>query len=223
MHFYPAALPLWSRTLNHVAGVIRRHSRKTGSRWRKLNPGQQALVMLAYLRNGETFAGLAAGFGIGTATAAVRHRDRRPAGSPRPEAAPGTGAGQESRARLRRDRRHLNPHRPRRRPAVLLRQAPPPRHEPPGHLRPRRRDPLVSGPLPGAVRDLTAARSWGITRELAAPGLIVLAGKGYRGADDPAWLESPLGRGVGDRAGSVAVLGWARITGRPRLLISSQP
>jgi hypothetical protein len=42
----------------------------------------------------------------------------------------------------------------------------------------------VSGPLPGAVHDLTAARIWGIVRELAAAGLIVLAGKGYHGAGD---------------------------------------
>jgi hypothetical protein len=40
-----------------------------GSRWRKLIPSQQALLALAYLRKGETFAELAAGFGIGTATA----------------------------------------------------------------------------------------------------------------------------------------------------------
>ena len=40
----------------------------------------------------------------------------------------------------------------------------------------------VSGPLPGAAHDLTAARIWGITRQLAAAGLIVLADKGYIGA-----------------------------------------
>ena len=43
----------------------------------------------------------------------------------------------------------------------------------------------VSGPLPGAVHDLTAARIWGIIGELAAAGLIVLAGKGYHGAGGP--------------------------------------
>jgi hypothetical protein len=43
----------------------------------------------------------------------------------------------------------------------------------------------VSGPLPGAVHDLTAARIWGILRELAAAGLITLADKGYHGAGDP--------------------------------------
>jgi len=42
----------------------------------------------------------------------------------------------------------------------------------------------VSGPLPGAVHDLTAARIWGIVRELAACGLIVLADKGYTDAGD---------------------------------------
>ena len=40
----------------------------------------------------------------------------------------------------------------------------------------------VSGALPGAVHDLTAARIWGIVRQLAAAGLIVLADKGCIGA-----------------------------------------
>ena len=42
----------------------------------------------------------------------------------------------------------------------------------------------VSGPLPGATHDLTAARIWGIVRELAAAGLVVLADKGYIGAGE---------------------------------------
>src|SRR5208282_4665394 len=69
MLFYPAALPLSAQTLSYVAGVIRRHRRQIGSCWRKLTPGRQALLVLAYLRKGETFAELAAGFGVGTATA----------------------------------------------------------------------------------------------------------------------------------------------------------
>jgi hypothetical protein len=52
-----------------VTGVIRRHRKQICSPWRKLNPAQQALLALACLRKGETFAELAAGFGIGTATA----------------------------------------------------------------------------------------------------------------------------------------------------------
>jgi hypothetical protein len=69
MLFYRAALPLSSRTLTFVAGLIRRHRKSIGSPWRKLNPGQQALLVLAHLRKGETFAELAAGFAVGTTTA----------------------------------------------------------------------------------------------------------------------------------------------------------
>ncbi len=69
MLFYRAALPLSSQTLRYAAGIIRRHRKSIGSRWRKLNPGQQALLVLAYLRKGETFAQLAAGFAVGTTTA----------------------------------------------------------------------------------------------------------------------------------------------------------
>ena len=69
MLFYRAALPLSSRTLTFAAGAIRRHRAAIGSPWRKLNPGQQALLVLVYLRKGETFAELAAGFGVGTTTA----------------------------------------------------------------------------------------------------------------------------------------------------------
>jgi len=60
---------LSAQTLTYAAGVIRRHRKKIGSCWRKLNSGRQALLVLAYLRKGDTFAELAAGFGIGTATA----------------------------------------------------------------------------------------------------------------------------------------------------------
>jgi hypothetical protein len=69
MLFYRAALPLSRQTLTYVSGIIRRHRTSIGSRWRKMNPGQQALLVLAYLRKGETFGELAAGFGVGTATA----------------------------------------------------------------------------------------------------------------------------------------------------------
>ncbi len=67
--FYRAALPLSRKTLTFATGIIRRHRKAIGSRWRKLNPGQQALLVLAHLRKGETFPELAAGFGIGTTTA----------------------------------------------------------------------------------------------------------------------------------------------------------
>jgi Helix-turn-helix of DDE superfamily endonuclease len=69
MLFYRAALPLSGASLTYPAGVVRRHRKKIGSAWRKLTPGQQALLVLVHLRKGETFAALAAGFGVGTATA----------------------------------------------------------------------------------------------------------------------------------------------------------
>ena len=67
--FLPCRAPLSRKTLVFVAGIIRRHRAWIGSLWRKLNPAQQAPLVLAYLRKGETFADLAAGFGVGVATA----------------------------------------------------------------------------------------------------------------------------------------------------------
>jgi Helix-turn-helix of DDE superfamily endonuclease len=68
MFFYSAALPLSSQTLRYTAGIIRRHRRQIGSCWRRLGPAHQAMLVLAYLRKGETFAELAARFCVGTAT-----------------------------------------------------------------------------------------------------------------------------------------------------------
>jgi hypothetical protein len=39
-----------------------------GTRWRRLEKGQQALLVVAHLRKGETYPDLASGFGIGTTT-----------------------------------------------------------------------------------------------------------------------------------------------------------
>ena len=66
---YPATIPLSTRTLNHLASLIRRHREQHRSRWRRLGPGRQALLALAHLRNGDTYTRLAGGFGIGVATA----------------------------------------------------------------------------------------------------------------------------------------------------------
>jgi hypothetical protein len=41
MLFYRAALPLSSRTLNFVSGIIRRHRKVIGSLRRRLDAGQQ--------------------------------------------------------------------------------------------------------------------------------------------------------------------------------------
>ena len=46
---YPATIPLSSRTLNHLAERIRCHRKQRRSRWRRLEPGRQALLALAHL------------------------------------------------------------------------------------------------------------------------------------------------------------------------------
>ena len=184
MLFYPAALPLSRQTLSYTAGVIRRHRRQIGSAWRKLNPGQQALLVLVYLRKGETFADLAAGFGVGTATAwryVTETVGLLAARSPKLHKA----LAQAKKAghayvvidgtlipidRVAADRPfYSGKHR---RHGMNLQVI----AGPAGDIV------WVSGPLPGAVHDLTAARIWGIVRELAAAGLVVLADKGYHGA-----------------------------------------
>ena len=186
MLFYPAALPLSAQTLTYVAGVIRRHRKKIGSCWRRLNPGGQALLVLAYLRKGETFAELAAGFGIGTATAwryvgetvallAARSPKLRRALSGTKKAGHAYVVIDGTLIPINRvaaDRPfYSGKHR---RHGMNLQVI----STPEGEIL------WVSGPLPGAVHDLTAARICGIIRELAAAGLIVLADKGYHGAGD---------------------------------------
>ncbi|MFL1382439.1 transposase family protein, partial [Nocardiopsis protaetiae] len=69
MLFYRAALPLSRRTLNLAARTIRAHRKDTGSRWRRLDPAAQALLVLVHLYKGEPFAQVPAGFGVGTTTA----------------------------------------------------------------------------------------------------------------------------------------------------------
>jgi hypothetical protein len=66
---YPAAIPLSTRSLNHFGGLIRAHRRQRRSRWRRLDPGRQALLALAHLRNCDTLTRLAAGFEVGVTTA----------------------------------------------------------------------------------------------------------------------------------------------------------
>jgi DDE superfamily endonuclease/Helix-turn-helix of DDE superfamily endonuclease len=186
MLFYPAALPLSRQTLTYVAGTVRRQRAQIGSPWRKLTPGRQALLVLAYLRKGETFAELAAGFGIGTATAwryvtetvgllAARSPKLRQALQDAKKA--GHAYVVIDGTLIPIDR--VAPDRPfysgkHHRHGMNLQVI----ASPDGNIL------WVSGPLPGAVHDLTAARIWGILRELAASGLVVLADKGYHGAGD---------------------------------------
>jgi hypothetical protein len=140
--FYRAALPLSSRTLTVGSGIIGRHRISIGSPRRTLNPGPQALLVLVYLRKGETSAELATGSGAGTTTAwryASETAALLAARAPKPRTA-ARDAKKTGHACAVVDGR-ADPGRPGRRgPAVLPRQAPQARHELAGHRQFARRD-----------------------------------------------------------------------------------
>ena len=184
MLFYRAALPLSSRTLTFVAGLIRRHRKSIGSCWRKLNPGQQALLVLAHLRKGETFADLAAGFAVGTTTAwryvqetvallAARAPKLRQAVRAAKKAGyayvvlDGTVIAVD---RVAADRPFYSGKHKRHGMNLQVIASPD------GSIL------WVSGALPGSVHDKNAEWIWGVLAELEAAGLVTLADKGYQGS-----------------------------------------
>lgn len=65
---YPSSMSVSSRSLTMLADALCQERRARRTRWRRLDPGEQALLVLAYLRKGETYADLAGGFGIGPTT-----------------------------------------------------------------------------------------------------------------------------------------------------------
>jgi hypothetical protein len=188
--FYRAALPLSSRTLNYAAGVIRRHLKAIGSRWRKLNPGRQALLVLAYLRKGETFDQLAAGFGIGRTTAwryVTKTTDLLAARAPKLR----TAVRDAKRAghayvildgtlipvdRVAADRPFFSGKHKRHGMNLQVIASPG------GDIL------WVSGALPGSVHDKKAEWIWGVLAELEKAGLVTLADKGYQGST---WAKVP--------------------------------
>ena len=167
-----------------MAGLIRRHRVWIGSLWRKLNPGQQALLVLAYLRKGETFAELAAGFGVGTTTAwryvsetvallAARApklrqavRDAKKAGYAY-VVVDGTLIPID---RVAADRPFYSGKHKRHGMNLQVIASPD------GGIL------WVSAALPGSVHDKKAEWIWGVLAELEAAGLVTLADKGYQGS-----------------------------------------
>ncbi len=69
MLVYPSGVDVSSSALRFLTQQLRRHRHEIGSRWRRLSAGRQALLTLAHLKVGHTYAQLAAGFGVGTTTA----------------------------------------------------------------------------------------------------------------------------------------------------------
>jgi len=186
MLFCRASLPLSRQTLNFAAGIIRRHRISIGSLWRKLNPGQQALLVLVYLRKGETFASLAAGSGVGTATA-WRYVEETvallAARAPRLRKA-ARDAARAGHAyvvldgtlipidRVAADRPFYSGKRKHKHHGMNLQVIAGPR----GDIL------WVSGALPGSVHDKKAEWMWGVLAELEDAGLVTLADKGYQGS-----------------------------------------
>lgn len=187
MLLYRASLPLSRSTLKYVTGVVRRHRTGLGGKARALPPGSQALMVLVYLRKGETFAELGAGFGVSTTTA-WRYVNETVAllAARSPELAQALRKAVEDGQlylvldgtlipidRVAADRPfYSGKHKKHGMNLQVI-------ATPDGSIV------WVSGALPGAVHDLKAARIWGILRALQAVGLLVLADKGYHGADEP--------------------------------------
>lgn len=65
---YPSGMTVSSRALGVLSDALRAHRNQRATRWRKLTAGRQALLVVAYLRKGETYADLACGFEVGTST-----------------------------------------------------------------------------------------------------------------------------------------------------------
>jgi hypothetical protein len=184
MLFYRAALPLSRKTLTFVSGLIRAHRKAIGSLWRKLSHGQQALLVLAYLRKGETFAELAAGFEVGTTTAwryveettallAARAPKLRQAVREAKKAGwayvvlDGTLIPVD---RVAADRPFYSGKHQRHGMNLQVIASPG------GDIL------WVSGALPGSVHDKKAEWIWGALDQLEAAGLATLADKGYQGS-----------------------------------------
>lgn len=179
---YPSTLSLSTRSLTWLADLIRGHRGVIGSRWRRLDPGRQALLALAWLRNGDTYPRLAAGFEVGVATV---YRYVREATDLLAAQAPTLEQAIARAGRLVwvildgtlipiervRDQKPYYAGKQRRH-GVNVQVLAGPR----GHLL------WVSPALPGRTHDLTAARQHAIIAALTTAGVLTWADKGYQGA-----------------------------------------
>ena len=68
MPSYPSGMTVSNRALIMLADLLRKNRAELRTRWRRLESGRQALLVIAHLRKGETYADLATGFDVGTTT-----------------------------------------------------------------------------------------------------------------------------------------------------------
>jgi hypothetical protein len=179
---YPASIPLSTRSLTRLTELIRARRRTLGGRWRRLPAGRQALMALAYLRSGDTLTRLAAGFGVSVSTV---WRYLREAVDLLAGCADDLAAAMRRAARLTyaildgtlipidrvADQRPYYSGKHKRHGVNVQVLA-----DPAGRLI------WASAALPGAVHDLTAARTHGIIDALTRSTVLTLADKGYQGA-----------------------------------------
>ncbi|MGW6899973.1 transposase family protein [Streptomyces sp. NPDC054919] len=67
MLVYPSGIDVSSSALRFLSDRLSAQRRQSGTGWRRRSANRQALLALAHLRCGHTYAQLAAGFGVGTA------------------------------------------------------------------------------------------------------------------------------------------------------------
>ncbi|GGO56602.1 IS5 family transposase [Streptomyces daqingensis] len=182
MLVYPVGVDLSTSALRVLARELASRRLEMGTRWRRLTAGRQALLVLAHLRCGHTYAQLAVGFGVGTTTA---YRYINEAIELLAALAPTLAEAMRTAAtkafvildgtllpidRIAADRLFFSG-----------------KHKKHGMnvqviTDPRGRLLWASPVLPGAVHDIRAARTHGIIDALEEAGVECWADKGYRGA-----------------------------------------
>ncbi|MFI6494362.1 transposase family protein [Streptomyces sp. NPDC050564] len=182
MLVYPSGIDLSTSTLRYLSRLLATRRRERGTRWRRLPADRQALLVLAHLRCGHTYAQLAAGFGVGIATV---YRYVTEAVEVLAAVAPDLATAARTAARkvfvildgtllpidrIAADRPYYSGKHKKHGMNVQVIT------DPFGHL-------LWASPaLPGAVHDIKAARTHGVIDALAEADVRCWADKGYQGA-----------------------------------------
>jgi hypothetical protein len=184
---YPSGMTVSNRALIMLADLLRAHRTQLRTRWRRLDAGQQALLTVAHLRKGETYADLACGFAIGTSTVYRYLREAlellaamAPTLAEAIDVARGKAFVILDGTLLRIDRVGMTGGRDR--PYYSG------KHKVHGLNVQVLADPAgrliwISPPLPGARHDMGAAREHGIIDALAAADIAALADTAYQAAD----------------------------------------